>query len=174
VPLADFTFHNVVLAVHIGAVIVGFGVTFAYPILFGVAARSDPRSLPMLHRAVRVLNGRLMSAALVVVVLAGLYLAGDSHAFKYFYVQWGIGAALVIGAVGGAYLAPRDRRLVELSERDVAGAAGAGGAGGEGGGSVVMSTEYQELVRQVSIVGGLLSALVLVTVLFMATHLGGP
>jgi hypothetical protein len=169
VPLADFTFYNVVLAVHIGAVIVGFGVTFAYPILFGVAARSDPRSLPVLHRAVRVLNGRFMSAALVVLVLAGLYLAGKSHAFKYFYVQWGIGAALVIGAVGGAYLSPRDRRLVELSERDVADASG----GGEGT-AVAMSTEYQELVRQVSIVGGLLSALVLVTVLFMATHLGGP
>ncbi len=166
-PLADFTFYNVVLAVHIGAVIVGFGVTFAYPILFGVAARSDPRSLPTLHRATAVLNGRLMPAALVIVLLAGLYLAGQSHAFKYFYVQWGIGAVLVIGGVGGAYLGPRDRRLVELSERDVA------AAKGEGGG-VAMSTEYQQLARQVSTVGGLLSALVLVTVLFMATHLGGP
>ncbi len=167
-PLADFTFYNVVLAVHIAAVIVGFGVTFAYPILFGVAARTDPRSLPTLHRAVRVLDGRFMSAALVVVLLAGLYLAGHSHAFKYFYVQWGIGAVLVIGAVGGAYLAPRDRRLIELSDRDVAAA-----AAGEGG-AVALSTEYQALVRQVSIVGTLLSALVLVTVLFMATHLGGP
>ncbi len=166
-PLADFTFYNVVLAVHIGAVIVGFGVTFAYPILFGVAARSDPRSLPTLHRAVRVLGGRVMSAALLVVLLAGLYLAGHSHAFKYFYVQWGIGAVLVIGAVAGAYLGPRDRRLIELSERDVAAAQGDGGA-------IALSTEYQQLVRQVSIVGGLLSALVLVTVLFMATHLGGP
>ncbi len=167
VPLANFTFYNVVLAVHIAAVIVGFGVTFAYPILFGVAARSDPRSLPTLHRAVRVLDGRFMSAALLVVLLAGLYLAGHAHAFKYFYVQWGIGAVLVIGAVGGAYLGPRDRRLIELSERDVATAAGEGG-------TVALSTEYQALVRQVSIVGTLLSALVLVTVLFMATHLGGP
>jgi uncharacterized membrane protein len=39
-----------ILAVHIMAVVVAFGVTFAYPIMFAVAARSDPRSLPLMHR----------------------------------------------------------------------------------------------------------------------------
>jgi len=166
-PIADFSFYNVVLAVHIAAVVVGFGVTFAYPILFGVAARSDPRSLPTLHRAQREITGKLMSGSLLIVVLAGLYLAGKDHAFKYFFVQWGIGAALVIGALAGAYLAPRERKLIELSERDLAQGAGEGGA-------VVVSSEYRQLVRQVSVVGGLLSALVLLTVLFMATQLGTP
>jgi len=167
VPLADFTFYNVVLAVHIAAVVVGFGVTFAYPILFGVAVRSDPRSLPTLHRAQRVLSGRLMSGALLVILLAGLYLAGKDHAFKYFYVQWGIGVVLVIGAVGGAYLAPRERRLIEVSERDLA-------APPRDGGTAVMSADYQQLVRQVSIAGYGLSGLVLLTVLFMAAQLGTP
>ena len=44
------TLYDVVLAVHIMAVVVAFGVTFAYPIMFAVGARSDPRSLPLLHR----------------------------------------------------------------------------------------------------------------------------
>ena len=190
-PLGDFTFYNVVLAVHIAAVVVGFGAAFAMPVLFGVAGRSDPRSLPTLHRVQRIVTGPLMSGGLVLVVLAGVYLASKSHAWGTFYVQWGIGVALVIGAVAGSFLAPRERRLIELSERDVAGAgsgsgaasgappagSGAGsGAGSEAGPaatSVVLSAEYQQLARQVTIVTGAISGLALLTVLFMATHLGG-
>ena len=36
-------FYEVVLAVHVMAVVVAFGVTFAFPIVFAVAARHDPR-----------------------------------------------------------------------------------------------------------------------------------
>jgi hypothetical protein len=168
VPLADFTFYNVVLAVHIGAVVVAFGALFAYPIFFGVATRSDPRALPALHRAQRNVGGRLMSFGLLFVVAAGLYLAAKDHAFKYFYVQWGIGAALLIGGISGSYFTPREKRLLELSERD------AGPAGDAGGGTITLSTEYEALARQMRGVTALTSVLVLVTVLIMATHLGGP
>ncbi len=166
-PLADFTFYSVVLAVHIAAVVIAFGALFAYPIFFGVATRSDPRALPALHRAQRNVGGRLMSFGLLFVVAAGVYLAAKDHAFKYFYVQWGIGAALVIGGISGSYFTPREKKLVELAERDVGEAAG-------GGGTVTLSAEYQALARQVRTVTAVTSALVLVTVLFMATHLGGP
>ena len=166
-PVADFSFYNVVLAVHIAAAIVAFGAAFAYPVFFGIAARSDPRALPALHRAQRVIGGRLMPGGLVIVVVAGLYLAHRNEAFKYFYVQWGIGVALVLGALSGAYLAPRERQLIELSQRDV------GGAGGEGA-TIALSAEYQALARRVSAVAALGSALVLLTVLFMATQLGAP
>ena len=44
-------FYEVVLALHIIAVVVAFGVTFAYPIIFTVITRQDPRALPALHRA---------------------------------------------------------------------------------------------------------------------------
>ena len=44
------TFYEVVLAVHIMAVVIAFGVTFAYPIMFAVAAKHGPRSLPLVHR----------------------------------------------------------------------------------------------------------------------------
>ena len=42
--------YEIVLAVHVMAIVVAFGLTFAYPIMFAVGARSDPRSLPTLHR----------------------------------------------------------------------------------------------------------------------------
>ena len=38
--------YDVVLALHIMAVVVAFGVTFAYPIMFAVAARHDARGRP--------------------------------------------------------------------------------------------------------------------------------
>ena len=43
-PIAPaVTFYEFVLALHIMAVVVAFGVTFAYPIMFMVAAKSQPR-----------------------------------------------------------------------------------------------------------------------------------
>lgn len=165
-PLADLSFYNVVLAVHIGAVVVGFGMTFATPILFAVGARADPRSLPTLHRIERRIS-IISQFGLLVIVLAGLYLAHHLDAFKYFYVQWGIGVALLLGALAGAYMAPREKRLITIAERDIA-------AAPAGSGTVTLSDEYQSTVREVSIAGAFMGSLVLVTVLFMATHLGGP
>src|ERR1700694_985732 len=42
--------YEFVMALHVVAVVAAFGVTFAYPIMFAAAARSDPRSLPLLYR----------------------------------------------------------------------------------------------------------------------------
>ena len=39
-----------------------------------------------------------------------------------FYVQWGLGVIIVIGGLGGAFFAPRERKLAELAERDIAAA----------------------------------------------------
>ena len=160
---ADFSFYNVVLAAHIAAVVVAFGVLFVYPIMFAVATRADPRALPALHRAAVILIGRLMSGGLLVVALAGFYLASKSHAWSDFYVDWGLAAVLSLGALAGAFLGPRERLLVDLSERDVGAAAGDG---------VTLSVEYQAVARQVVVASALAGLLVLITILFMATHLG--
>jgi len=154
-------FFEVVLAVHIMAVIVAFGVTFAYPIMFSVGARADPRSLPMLHRIEYSIERRLINPSLLVVLLAGIYLASKLHVWSAFYVQWGLGAVVVIGAVIGAVLIPTSKRAEALAERDLA----AGGADAAG-----FSQEYRALTRRLAIVGSLTSLLVLVTVYFMATH----
>lgn len=150
--------YDAVLALHI-AVVVAFGVTFAYPIMYAAASRSEARSLPAFHRLQAVLGQRLVSPGLAVVVIAGIYLASKGHSWSEFWVQWGLGAAIVIGGVGGAYLNPRERRLAEIAERDVGQSAG--------GGAVSLSQEYRGLARQVGIGSGLMSLLVLVTVFVM-------
>ena len=159
--LPAVAFFEVVLAVHIMAVIVAFGVTFAYPIMFSVGARADPRSLPMLHRIEYSIERRLINPGLLVVLLAGIYLASKLHVWSTFYVQWGLAAVVVIGAVLGAVMIPTAKRAEALAARDLA-------AGGED--AVSFSDEYRALTRRLATVGSLISLLVLLTVYFMATH----
>ncbi|MCA1690208.1 MAG: hypothetical protein LC720_07210, partial [Actinobacteria bacterium] len=78
--------YDVVLAVHIMAVVAAFGGLFAYPLLVGVARRADPRALGSLHRAQQRIIGRLILPGLIVVVAAGIYLAADHKQFSEFYV----------------------------------------------------------------------------------------
>jgi hypothetical protein len=156
-------FYEVVLAVHIMAVVIAFGVTFAYPIMFAVGARQDPRSLPLLHRIEYSIERRLINPALVFVLAAGIYLASKLEVWSAFYVQWGLAAVIVIGGVVGAVMIPTAKRAEALAARDVQ-------AAGEG--ELRMSEEYTALARRLAWIGALLSVLVLVTIYFMATHTG--
>ncbi|HEV2974609.1 MAG TPA: DUF2269 family protein [Solirubrobacteraceae bacterium] len=153
------TFYDVVLAIHIMAVVVAFGATFAYPVMFAVTGRRDPRSLPLMHRIAYTVERVLVNPGLLLVLLAGIYLASDGHHWSEFFVQWGLAAVVVIGAVVGAVMIPAGKRAEQLAERDIE---------ASGGGPVQPSAEYQAVVRRLSRVGTLLSLLVLVTILFMA------
>src|SRR5580692_4949990 len=153
--------YEVVLAIHIMAEVVAFGVTFAYPIMFAVGARHDPRSLPLLHRIEYTVERYLINPGLLLVILAGIYLASKGHFWSDFFVQWGLGVVVVIGALIGSVMIPTAKRAEQIAARDVA-------AGG--GGEIVLSDEYRALVRRLSGVGTLLSLLVLITILFMALH----
>jgi hypothetical protein len=152
------TLFEVVLALHIMAVVVAFGVTFAYPLMFAVTARHDPRSLPLVHRIEYTIERLLISPGLLVVIVAGIYLASKGHFWSQFFVQWGLAAALVIGALIGSVMIPTAKRAEQIAARDIAAA---------GDGTVEMSEDYRASVRRLSIVGSLLSTVVLVTILFM-------
>jgi hypothetical protein len=171
-PLA-VSAYEVVLAIHVMAVVVAFGVTFAYPIMFAVGARRDPHSLPILHRIEYTIERTLINPGLLVVLAAGIFLASDGHHWSEFFVQWGLAAVIVIGALIGAVMIPTAKRAEAVAERDLAGAtAGAGvvpatGAQAPATATIEMSDEYRTLVRRLTLVGSLLSLLVLVTILFM-------
>jgi hypothetical protein len=159
VPTLSTSTYDVVLAVHIMAVVIGFGVTFAYPVMFAVAGRHDPRSLPILHRIEYTIERAIINPALLVIVAAGAYLASEEHLWSEFFVQWGLGAAIVIGALVGSVMIPTAKRAQAAAARDIATA---------GDGELAMGAEYQGLVKRLATVGSLLSAIVLVTILFMA------
>jgi hypothetical protein len=162
-------FADVVLAVHILAVVIGFGVVFAYPLLLTAAARMDPSVMPWLLRARQRLGRVLINPGLLVLLLAGIYLATDEHQWSFFYVQWGIAAVIAIGAIEGSFLIPRSGRLAGLAERDLAAAAVP--AGGQRT-TAMWSPEYVSAFRALSIASGLLQLIVVVTVVLMATRAG--
>jgi len=162
-------FPDLILAVHILGAVVGFGVVFAYPVLLVVAARTDPGVTPWLLRARRQIGRYVVSPGLLVVVLAGIYLAGHEHVWSSFFVAWGIVAAIMIGGIEGAIIIPRSGRLATLAERDLAATAVA--AGGQRS-SATWSPEYVTGARVLSRAAALLQLIVVVTVFIMAAHVG--
>jgi hypothetical protein len=155
------TFPQVAIAVHVMAVVVAFGVTFAYPVFLGVGRRRDPRAMPWFHRMQQQIGRRVVNPGLTVVVIAGIYLATDLHLWSQFFVQRGVAAALVLGALEGSLMIRYEGRLAELAERDVA-------AAGEG--SVTFSPEYEALFRRLGMIGTGMSLLVLATIYVMVVN----
>jgi hypothetical protein len=156
-------FYEVVLALHILAVVFAFGATFAYPVLLGAVTKADKRTLPALYRALHAISQRVIMPGVAAILVFGIYLASHLHLWSTFFVQWGLGVVIVIGAVEGAYLGPREKRLVEVAERDVAAA---------GDGPVAFGAEHDSLVRQIGAVGALMDLLVVITIYFMVAHTG--
>ncbi|HEY7830360.1 MAG TPA: hypothetical protein VIC06_07330 [Solirubrobacteraceae bacterium] len=163
--IAIINTYYVVKSIHNMAALVTFGVAFVYPIAFAVATRHDPRSLPALHRIESTIERTLIVPGLLVVVLTGIDITSIAHHWGQFFVQWGLSAAVVIGVLVTAVMIPNAERAAALAERDLtASAAGASGAAGV----VSLSGEYRALARRLLMLGLLLSAIILITILFMA------
>jgi uncharacterized membrane protein len=151
--------YDFALALHIIAVVVAFGWTFTLPLVYTVATKVDPRSLPVLHRIEYSISRMIVNPALVVIIAAGIFLASDGHHWKEFFVQWGLGVAIVIGGLLGAVLIPTAKRAEQAARRDLEGFSG---------GSFEPSADYRAAIRRLNIVGSAASLLVLVTVVIMA------
>jgi hypothetical protein len=152
--------YDVVLALHILAVVVAFGWTFALPVFYAVAARHGPRSLPLLHRIEYTTTRLVLNPALLVVLGAGIFLASDGHHWSEFFVQWGIGAIVVLGALAGSLLIPASKRAEQAALADQRTA---------GDGEPVPGEEYRAQVRRLNIVGSAMWLLVIATIAIMAT-----
>ena len=157
-------FVQVILALHILSVVAAFGVVFAYPIFMTIGARLDPGAMPWFHRMQQAVSRWLIGPGLLLVVIFGVILASKYHAWHAFYVQWGIGAAVVMGGLEGMFMIPREGRLADLARRDLEVA--------PGGAVVTRSAEYQTVFRQVSFGGMAMNLIVILTIYFMATQAG--
>jgi len=144
--------YDVVLFVHVAAVVIAFGGSFVYPLIFSVAGRAAPVQRVALHDLGARYGRTYASYGLLVVVLAGAYLASDRGLWGEPWVAGPLLTAIIIGGIGGGYLGPRERRLVGLAERD--------------------DDEYRGVLRQVRRASLAVSGLVLVAVFLMVTKLG--
>jgi len=150
--------YYVVKSIHSMTVLVTFGGAFAYPLAFLIATRNDPRSLPALHRIENTIERLLILPGLLVVILTGIDITSIAHHWGMFFVQWGLSATVVIGVLVLVVMIPGAERAAVLAERDLV---------ASGAGTVSFSGEYRSLARRLLIVGMLLNALVLLTILFM-------
>ena len=158
--------YNISLWLHITAVMVGFGSTFALAIATPVALKLDPRHLPYVHQLSIAINRFFATPALVIVLVTGFYQVADD---KY---PWDLGdfwlsATLVIvialGAIMGAVFMPGAKKLKVLADRDIAAA---------GDGPVTLSEEYNKRAKTDAIFGPITGLLLVAAVFFMVTKPG--
>jgi uncharacterized membrane protein len=162
-PLA-VTSYEFSVFLHIAAVVVGFGATFAESITFPVAMKLDKRHLPYVHRLQLAINQWLTTPALVVVLATGIYQTSDADFdFGDFWISASFTIVIVLGGLIGAYFIPTDRRLGAMVEREIAAA---------GQGEVVLSEEYLRRSRIEGVVGTFAGVLILVAIYLMVTKPG--
>jgi hypothetical protein len=162
--LATVDAYNISLFLHISAVVVGFGATYAEAIMFPVAMAVDKRHLPYVHRLGMAINQRLATPALVVILITGIYQVsddpGDAIGFGDAWVSATFLILIVLGGLLGGYFIPTDRKLAEMAERDLA------------TGAAEMSAEYQAGAKRIGMVGALAGVLVLLAIFLMVTKPG--
>jgi uncharacterized membrane protein len=162
-PLA-VTGYEISLWVHISAVVVGFGATFAESIAFPVAMRLDARHLPYVHRLQLAINQYLATPAVLVILVTGIYQVSDADLeFGDFWISASFAILIILGGLLGAYFIPADRRLGPMVQRDIERA---------GAGEVVLSDEYQRAARTEGMVGMVAGLLVIVVIYLMVTKPG--
>src|SRR4051812_11609456 len=115
------TFTDVVLAIHVMGVVAAFGIVLAYPVLMPWLRRAHPDAMAAFHEAQDELGKRLMSPGMVVVLVAGIYLASKEDVWSEIWVSVPLVILIVLGGLGGAYFSPKGRELAALARRDTEG-----------------------------------------------------
>ena len=156
--LAEIRLYDLGLFVHVAAVVVGFGPTFAYPFFQATVERLSPRSVPAMFRAMHASSRYLVTPGLLVVLASGLYLTIDGWDFDEPFVVVGLSIVVALMILGPFFFDRHEARLIDLSERDVRAA---------GGGEVQLSEEYWTASKRFRRVGAVASVLVVVALFFM-------
>jgi hypothetical protein len=159
VVAAEVQFYDVVVWLHVSAVVVGFGPTFAFGIYAVAFQKSHPRSIPALLDAESAVIRMLVLPGMLVILASGIYLTADRWDFGEAFVIVGIAAIVALLALAFGFFEPNDRRAKELAERDI-GAAGAG--------EVTLSEEFNQVAGRSARIGPLAGLIVILTIYFMA------
>lgn len=158
-PLASLVSadYKIALFLHILAVVLAFGPTFGYGILFSVLP-NYPRATPAVLAGIQKIDRYLVSPGLIVVLLAGIYLlvasddvwdGGDA------FISVGFLAIIVLFGLQHAFFRPQTARAKELAERDL--------QAGD-----TFSDEFEEVSRRLGTVGPIAGLIVVVTIFFMS------
>ena len=152
--------YSVVLALHVMAVTLAYGLPLAYPLLIPYVRRNHPQAMPGVHEVQYRLNRFLTGPGTAAILLFGAWMATDRDLWGEPWVAVPIAILAVIIVVGGAVIVPASRRMAELARADLQGAAASG--------AVSWSGEYDRVYGRYMAAEVLLGVLVLVAIFFMA------
>lgn len=154
--LASITDYSVGLFVHILAVVLAFGPTFSYGIIFSLSQKY-PRSTPAFFEAIRKVDNYLVDPAMIVVLLAGIYLLAEGPwQSSEAWVTVGFVAIIALFGLQHGFFRPQGRRAQALAERDL-----------EAGDT--LSAEFAEVAKRLGMVGPVAGLVVVVAIFFMVT-----
>lgn len=151
---ANITDYSVGLFIHTLAVVLAFGPTFAYGLIFSVMPRY-PQATPAFFEAIRKVDRYLVDPGMIVVLLAGIYLMAEgnwdgSEAF----ITVGFVAIIALFGLQHGFFRPQGRKAQELAERDL--------KAGD-----TLSGEFEEISRRLGTVGPIAGLIVVVAIFFM-------
>jgi uncharacterized membrane protein len=109
---AAVTFYSVVLWIHVLSAVIAFGAVFAYPVMLGSVRRSD--ALGAFHAGQVLVWSRLVSPAMVVLLLAGAYMATDADLWSEPWVSGGLVVLVALFGLIGA-MTTNERRAAEVA-----------------------------------------------------------
>ena len=146
--------YDLSVTLHVLAALVGFGVTYSYPVLQLLGERGDRRHLAFALDAITTLSRRVAVPATAVVGVTGIYqLADGPYALEDAWASAGLVLYLAVMVVATGFLAPRYARAAEAARRGNA-------------------AEYATLIRGVNIVGPFVVVSVLAIVALMVLKPG--
>lgn len=148
--------YKIALFLHILAVVLAFGPTFGYGILFSVLP-NYPRATPALLAGIQKIDRYLVSPGLIVVLLAGIYLivaSDDAWDGSEAFITVGFVAIIALFGLQHGFFRPQTAKAKELAERDL--------KAGD-----TLSEEFEEVSRRLGSVGPIAGLIVVVTIFFM-------
>ena len=110
------TLYDVVLWLHVTAVVVAFGALFAYPVFLAVVAGAPIAQRASFHHAQIAFSKRVTGPAIGVILLAGVYLATDAELWSKVWVTVPFVLLFVIAGLGATLLRRGEEALVATSE----------------------------------------------------------
>jgi Sec-independent protein secretion pathway component TatC len=113
---AAVALYDIVLWLHITAVVTAFGALFAYPVFLAVNAKAPITQRAALHHAQIAFSKRVTGPAIGVILLAGIYLASDRHLWSEVWVTVPLVLLLVIAGLGMTVLRRGEERLEATAE----------------------------------------------------------
>ena len=110
------SFYDVVLWLHITAVVTAFGALFAYPLFLALNAGAPLGQRAGLHRLQIAFSKRVTGPAIGVILVAGIYMATDRKLWDEPWVSISFVMLLVIAGLGATVLRRSEERMVEAAD----------------------------------------------------------